>query len=128
VRLCLSAPLLAEVRDVLTRAEVRAKFPALVPEAVDAFIEDIAGLASLYDAVPAIFTWPAHPDDDHLFDLAIHAQARYLVTSETRILNLATASTPAAQTLRQLAPDLAILDPKSFAELIRAGLSERKPQ
>ena len=126
VTLCLSARLLAEVRDVLTRAEVRAKFHALVPEAVDAFIEDIAGLASLYDVIPAVFAWPAHPDDDHVFDLAIHARARYLVTWETRILNLATTASPAAQTLRQLAPNLAIINPKAFADLIRAGLPDRE--
>lgn len=47
VRLCLSAELLAEVRDVLTRVQVRKKFPALTPEAVDAFISETAAMATM---------------------------------------------------------------------------------
>jgi predicted nucleic acid-binding protein len=39
VTLCVSNDLLKEVRDVLTRDTVRAKFPALTTEAVDAFLD-----------------------------------------------------------------------------------------
>ena len=65
VTLCLSAELLAEVRDVLTRRKMRQRFPALTPEAVDAFITETAAMARMFDPVPSQFTWPTHPDDDH---------------------------------------------------------------
>jgi len=42
----------------------------------------------MFDRVPSLFTWPADPGDNH-YQLAIHAQAEYLVTWETRMLGLA---------------------------------------
>jgi predicted nucleic acid-binding protein len=59
------------------------------------------------------------PDDDHLFDLAIHARARYLVTWESRLLALAAGTDPAADQLRRLAPDLAIVTPVELAGILR---------
>ena len=116
VTLCLSAELLAEVRDVLTRWKVRDKFPALTPETVDAFITETAAMATMFDPVPSIFTWPADPGDDHIFNLAIHAQAEYLVTWETRMLKLASEISETAESLRRLAPNLQIVNPEQFAK------------
>jgi uncharacterized protein len=103
VRLCLSAELLAEVRDVLTRAKVRKKFSALTPEAVDAFISETAAMATIFEP-PSVFTWPVDPGDDHIFNLAIHARAEYLVTWETRMLKLTNEMSETAESLRHLAP------------------------
>lgn len=122
VTLCVSHDLLKEVRDVLTRDTVRAKFPALTTEAVDAFLDDILKSATLFDPVPVAFTWPQHPDDDHLFNLAIVAGADYPVTWETRILRLATEHSVAADELRRSAPNLSIVAPDEFAQLLRRGL------
>ena len=60
-----------------------------------------------------------HHADDHLFNLAIHAEANFLVTWETRILRLATETTEAANYLRRLAPGLSIVTPKQIADVIR---------
>jgi predicted nucleic acid-binding protein len=73
----------------------------------------------MFDSVPAMFTWPAHPDDDHVFNLAIHANAEYLVTWERRILKLANDTTLPADLLRRLAPDLKIVTPKELAEVLK---------
>jgi putative PIN family toxin of toxin-antitoxin system len=121
VELCVSPELIAEVQDVLTRSEHQARFPALTPEVVDAFIADIVSRASMFDHVPNVFTWPQHADDDHLFNLAICAHARFLVTWETRILKLGAESSPAGDLLRQLAPELAIVTPKTLADALKAG-------
>jgi putative PIN family toxin of toxin-antitoxin system len=118
VSLHISAALLAEIRDVFMRPRVRAKFPALTDYAVHAFIADVLAHARLVDPVPSAFTWPHHPDDDHLFNAAIAARARYLVTWETRILKLGTESTPIAKQLRHLAPHLAIVTPRELAGVL----------
>lgn len=117
VSLCLSAELLAEVRDVLTRGKVREKFPALTPEVVDIFIGETVALATMFDP-PSVFTWPVDPGDDHIFNLAIHARAEYLVTWETRMLKLANELSEAAESLRRLAPKLQIVNPEQFAEAL----------
>jgi predicted nucleic acid-binding protein len=119
VTLCLSPALVAEIQDVLNRDSLRAKFPTLTPDAVSIFITDTLAHGTMFDPVPRAFTWPQHLDDDHLFNLAIHAKAKYLVTWETRILTLATETTPAAELLRKLAPDLAIVTPKQLADILK---------
>ena len=120
VMLCLSAELLAEVRDVLTRRKIRQRFPALTPEAVDAFITETAAMARMFDPVPSPFTWPTDPDDDHIFNLAIHAQAEYLVTWETRILRLPLETSESGSMLRRLAPQLQIVNPEQFAQVLKS--------
>jgi len=119
VTLCISLDLLAEVRDVLNRDGVRRKFPALSAESVDFFIEDILQSGTMFDPVHRTFGWPQHTDDDHIFNLAIHAKAKYLVTWENRILKLPKQTTPAADLLRKLAPALEIITPKQLADAIR---------
>jgi putative PIN family toxin of toxin-antitoxin system len=119
VQLCLSPELLAEVRDVLSRPKTRARFSSLTEKVVALFVADLESRAVLYQNVPKAFTWSMHPDDDHLFNLAIHAKARYLVTWETRILKLLTEGTAAADLLRQLAPGLSIITPAMLAEALK---------
>ncbi len=123
VTLFVSGSLMAEIQAVLQRREYTQKFSSLTPDAVRIFIADILSRAAMFEPVPMTFTWPEHPDDDHLFNLAIHANVNYLVTWETRILKLATATSPSAQLLRRMAPTLAIVTPKQFADVLRLPTS-----
>ena len=118
--LCTSPELIAEVRDVLARPSLAANFPALTPQRVAQFLDSMNVMATEFSAVPNIFTWPQHPDDDHLFNLAIAAKADYLVTWETRILKLGTDVSSAGILLRQLAPNLKIITPQQLAEILKA--------
>jgi putative PIN family toxin of toxin-antitoxin system len=118
VTLCLSRELLAEVADVLNRDAIRQRFPGLTNEAVNAFIADMLLTGVLYDPVPRVFTLPRHPDDDHIFNLAIHARADYLLTWETRLLGLLSETSPESDLLRRFAPQLQILTPAAFARVI----------
>jgi putative PIN family toxin of toxin-antitoxin system len=119
LKLYTSVELLAEVRDVLIRPSLARKFPALTPERVARFLDKVNAMATSFSDVPPAFTWPHHPDDDHLFNLAIHAKAEYLVTWETRILELASEASPTADLLHRIAPDLTIVTPKRMADLLR---------
>lgn len=114
-----SSELMAEIRDVLSRHSVIAKFPALTPQRLAQFLDEINLLATNIDPVPRTFTWPDHPDDDHLFNLAIASQADYLVTWESRILALASKTDPAASELRRLAPALSIVTPAHLAAIVK---------
>jgi putative PIN family toxin of toxin-antitoxin system len=117
--LILTAEIVAEVRDVLNRDAIRRKFPALTPEAVTTFVADKLARATFIESVPQTFTWSLHPDDDHLFNAAIAASAKYLVTWESRLLKLGNDTTPDANRLRQLAPQLEIVTPVQLAEILR---------
>jgi predicted nucleic acid-binding protein len=103
----------------LTRPAIVARTKSLTPARVDRFLEAILQHAEMVSSVPNVFSWTQHPDDDHLFNLAIHAKAKYLVTWESRILKLAMDQTPDAMRLRQLAPNLEIITPKILADELR---------
>jgi putative PIN family toxin of toxin-antitoxin system len=123
--LVLSRDLLAEIQGVLNRDSVRLKFPALTAERVKAFIADVLARCKMFENVPLAFTWPQHPDDDHVFNLAIESKAKYLVTWETRIIKLGSELSPSGKLLRQLAPDLEIVTPKQLADFLQAQATQR---
>ena len=52
VTLCLSPDVLAEIRDVLTRPKLVAKYPALTKQAVDAFLARHMRMATWINDVP----------------------------------------------------------------------------
>ncbi|HVC92496.1 MAG TPA: putative toxin-antitoxin system toxin component, PIN family [Pirellulales bacterium] len=76
VKLCVSAEVLAEVGNVLTRPRLQAKFPRLTQERAQAFINNINAKAVMIAAVPREFSLPRDPDDEPDLNLAIAARAK----------------------------------------------------
>jgi len=119
VRLCMSQELYDEIADVLTRPEIRKKAPSLTTTRVAQFLAKVKSVSRWFDEVPHVFTLAGHSDDDHIFNLAIAAQAQFLITWEGRILKLEHADSEEAKLLRTLAPVLAILSPVDFAAKLK---------
>ncbi|MGA2439996.1 MAG: PIN domain-containing protein [Tepidisphaeraceae bacterium] len=119
IRLCLSPKLVEEVRELLSRPGIRAKAPNLTDDRVAAVLAAAGKHADWFQRVPDVFSLEGHPDDDRLFNRAIEAKAKYLVTWENRILRLQEARSNEARRLRQLAPSLHILNPSAFATELR---------
>jgi putative PIN family toxin of toxin-antitoxin system len=124
ILLCLSQELVDEVLEVLSRPEVRAKAPNLTDERVREVLTAALAHAEWVANVSKEFTWAAHPDDDHLFNLAVAAKADFLVTWEKRIHKLASDVTPEAHRLKALAPQLEVVTPMEPAR----RLGNRPPQ
>lgn len=76
VTLCLSAAILAEVRDVLTRPKTLRKFPRLSPEWVEAFVQNAESKAVVWTEVPQAFPLPRDPKDEPYLNLALAAGAQ----------------------------------------------------
>lgn len=121
VRLLLSSDLIDEVRNVLGRHEIRTTLLRdLTDERINSVLNFIIARGEVWPNPKPVFTLPEHPDDDHVFNLAIAGRADFLVTWENRLLKLAEADSPAGRELRALAPQLAIVNPIDFmAELKR---------
>jgi len=120
VTLFVSPDVIAELRDVLTRPEVTAKFPALSPQHVDLFLSDLLSRAKMVLAVPLIFSLPRDKKDDPYLNLAIEAKARYLVTWNDRHLTyLMRQDTPEGVEFCRRFPGLSIVDPPTFLNEIR---------
>jgi putative PIN family toxin of toxin-antitoxin system len=118
VTVCMSADVLAEVRDVLSREELRAKFPALTPEAVAAYLSDLLAHSELITSVPRVYTVERDPKDSKYIDLAVAARAPFLVTRDLDLLDLMAEQNPAGRDFRRRFPDLQILEPRDFVRVV----------
>jgi putative PIN family toxin of toxin-antitoxin system len=95
LELVVSPAILDEVRDVLTRPKTLRKFPTLT-------LEDVAALAVELPDVPRVFTLARDPKDEPYINLALAANARYLVSRDNDLLDLME-----DESFRSQCPDLA---------------------
>lgn len=121
VTLCVSADILAEVRDVLTRPKTQRKFPLLTPEWVDSFVKNVEAKAVLLSEVPKTYTLERDPKDEPYLDLALSTGAKYLVSRDKDLLDLMN-----DESFRQGFPALTILDPPAFLKAM-ADQEEKTP-
>ena len=113
VTLCVSAEILGEVRDVLTRPKTLRKFPLLSPEWVKAFLQNVESKALVPPAVPRAFTLARDPKDEPYLDLAIFVRAQYLVTRDNDLLDLMK-----DEGFRTRYPGLTILPPEAVLQAV----------
>jgi putative PIN family toxin of toxin-antitoxin system len=107
--LYISADVLAEVRDVLTRSKLRHK-KRMTEERVNAFLTRLEAKATfILGDIPRHFTYPRDPDDEPYINLALAANAKYLVTRDNDLLDLMK-----DKGFRKQYPHLTILDPVAF--------------
>lgn len=114
ITLCMSPEVLAEIRDVLTRPEHHAKFPALTPKAVDAFLARYLRAVNWFPLVPHLYTVQRDPKDSKYVNLALAAEAPYLLTADRHLLDLMKSDTPEGRDFIHRFPKLKILDPVAF--------------
>lgn len=116
----MSPDVLAEIHDVLNRPEHHTKFPALTPKAVDAFLARYLRAVKWFPNVAEVYTLQRDPKDSKYVNLALAAEAPYLVTTDRDLLDLMKPETPEGREFIQRFPKLKILDPVAFLhELFR---------
>ncbi len=86
--LCLSAEILAEVRDVLTRPKTQRKSPLLSPEWAELFLQNAASKAVVLAEVPRAVALARDSKDEPYLNLAVAAKASYLVSRDLDLLDL----------------------------------------
>jgi putative PIN family toxin of toxin-antitoxin system len=114
LRRALSAAVLAEARDVLTRPILQRKFPILTPEWVANFLTNIVAKAAWLPSVPRNFEYPRDPKDEPYVNLALAADVRFLVSRDRDLLDR---MKDAEFTKRY--PTLTILTPEAFLRALR---------
>ena len=113
VTLFVSDQILAEVRDVLTRPKTQSRFPLLTPVWVDEFSRDMERKSVVLANVPSAYSLPRDPKDEPYLNLAIAANATFLVSRDLDLLDLMQDAT-----FRQQFPSLTILDPVAFLQVM----------
>ena len=120
VELCLSEEILAEVDDVLKRPEIQSRFPSLTAVVVAEFIEALRGFGQLYPEPEKHFSYPRDSKDEPYLNLAIQAQAEFLVSRDKDILDLRQSLDAAAVEFRQKFAQIRIMEPLEFLRTMRA--------
>jgi putative PIN family toxin of toxin-antitoxin system len=127
VERCLSAELLAEVKDVLARSSLQRRYKTLAPENVQQFLAEVEAKAALIPDVPAVFSYPRNPKDECYVNLALAAGAGYLVTRDKDLLDLMDEGRTEGKDFRQRFPNLIILDPPAFLRAFFPQTKESPP-
>ena len=120
VHLCLSPDVLAEIDDVLHPPEILQRFPLITSTASQTLLRTARNKSILLASVPKVFPLPRDPDDQPYTDLAIAADAKYLVTWNDRHLTyLMRQDTSEGIDFCRRFPSLKIVDPPTFLAEIR---------
>jgi putative PIN family toxin of toxin-antitoxin system len=119
IRLFISEEVLLEIRTVLNRPELRQKLRGITDERVEALLRRLDSRAILVRQVPRVFEYPRDANDEPYLNLAIVANAKYLVSRDNDLLDLMSAEDLEAQAFRQRYSTLTILDPVAFLRRLR---------
>jgi putative PIN family toxin of toxin-antitoxin system len=118
ISLFVSEPIVREVREVLNRAQLRRKLPGINDRIVNAFLTKLEAKAILIANVPEEFHYERDPDDEMYINLAVVANASYLVSRDKDLLDLVTTSTDIARQFRSRYPFLRIMTAADFITAI----------
>jgi putative PIN family toxin of toxin-antitoxin system len=119
ILLFVSPETLLEIRDVLQRPNLVARFPNTSLEQIDAFLEDVLSYAIEVKNVPHKFQYLRDIDDIPYINLAVEAQADYIVSRDNDLLDLMTDSADEAKEFRQRFRPLKVIEPIEFLQIIR---------
>lgn len=117
ISLFVSETILQEVREVLNRPAIRQKFPKLTDRLVNALLLKIESRAIFIKNVPEEFHYERDPKDEPYVNLAIVANASYLVSQDKDLLDLTMDSDPVLR-FRSRYPFLQILTATDFVREI----------
>jgi putative PIN family toxin of toxin-antitoxin system len=117
--LYVSDEILDEMRDVLSRPKLRAKYPRITDEAVDSLFGLLAKFARTVPVVPKVFSLPRDPDDEPYLNLSITVGADYLATRDNDLLDLMQ-----DEAFRTTYPHLTILDPVALLRALTPPIEE----
>jgi uncharacterized protein len=124
IQLFVSRELLTEVEDVLNRPEIRAHFPDLSDEIVGAFLIRLQKLSIHIRLVPKKFSYSRDEDDEPYINLAVAANADFIVSRDRDLLDLMTGHTGECKEFRQRFRSLQVVNPVELLKFVEE--SERK--
>jgi len=116
--LFVSREILAEIIDVLSREPLRAKYTQVTDETVENFLKKVLKKAVLVKTVPAKFNYSRDPKDEKYINLAIEAEADYLISRDKDLLDLMADISVEGKEFRQKTRPLKVIEPIEFLKII----------
>lgn len=87
ITLCVTAEILQELREVLSRPKFMTKIQDRLTT-VEEIMQSVLRLAALYPAPPRVRIVQADPDDDKFIACALAAGAKYLISGDGHLLDV----------------------------------------
>ena len=119
IRLVMSETVLAEIKDVISRPDLRELSVNLVDEKTEELIELILEKAEFVEDVRRYFKYSRDETDEPYINLAIKTDAAFLITRDNDLLDLMTSHSDDAKEFRQRFRHLKIVAPIEFLRIIR---------
>lgn len=124
IKLFISKDVLAELEDVLSRPKVRKQFSVLTDESVEEFLTSLTNIAELVGKVPKVFSLPRDVDDEIYINLAVEAEADFIVTRDRDLIDLMTDYDLDSKQFRQRFRPLKIVQPLEFLRIVEEKYRE----
>ncbi len=122
VELFVSQEVLDEIEDVINRPHIRERFVTLTDERIENFLDSIKNLAVIVQKVSKIFSLPRDIDDEIYINLAIEAEADFIVTRDKDLIDLMTSFDLESKQFRQKFRPLKIVQPLEFLKVVKEHL------
>jgi len=127
ILLFVSREILFEIRDVLSRPKTLSKYPHLTAAYIDTFISSILHKAQMIKTLSQRFNLPRDPKDEKYINLALEAEADFIITRDKDLLDLMTGIDVASKQFRQSSRPLRILEPSEFLNILASEQLPLKP-
>lgn len=118
LKLVTSEDTLAEIKDVLARPQLRQRNHDLTDAKVEQLIEMLLERGDFIKRVPQHFKYSRDPNDEPYINLAIEANAVFLVSRDNDLLDLMTGYTNECKDFRRRFRGLKIVNPVEFLEIV----------
>jgi len=125
VELFVSEEVLTEIRDVITRPKLQAKYSRLTDERAEKLVEVLRTKATLIKNVPSVFNYARDPKDEKYINLAVAADAEFIISRDTDLLDLMTGFDDDSKEFRQKFRRLKIVQPLEFLKIVEDRTKER---
>jgi putative PIN family toxin of toxin-antitoxin system len=124
VELFISREVLDEIEDVINRPHIRVKFKTLTDEKIESFLNSIKDLGLYVRKIPKVFSLPRDIDDEIYINLAVEAEADYIITRDNDLIYLMSGYDFESKGFRQKFRPLKIVQPLEFLRIVQNNLKE----
>ncbi|MEK7723836.1 MAG: putative toxin-antitoxin system toxin component, PIN family [Acidobacteriota bacterium] len=121
IELFVSEITLTELEEVLNRDYIKEYF-RYTEEVIAEFLERVKNVATIVRKVPQVFSLPRDVDDEIYVNLAVVAEADYIVTRDKDLIDLMTGFDFESKQFRQKFRPLKVVQPLEFLRIVEEQL------
>ena len=123
IQLFVSEETLAELEEVLSRPYIKEHF-GLFDKTIIEFTNNLRILAKVFVKAPQVFSLPRDVDDEIYINLAIEAEADYIVTRDNDLTYLMSGYDIESKQFRQKFRPLKIVQPLKFLKIVDENIKQ----